>query len=89
MLLLLKPWREVTDLKPPLQTWSHAFDSFLTTSLKAKNAIAGIQYFIEARTAAEEERDSADDDELIHLDKGQHRHADDDLELGEDGGHRA
>ena len=49
MLLLLKPWREVTDLKLPSQTWSQAFDSFLsTTSLKAKNIIAGIQYFYEA-----------------------------------------
>ena len=32
MLPLLKPWREVTDLKLPSQTWSQAFDSFLSTS---------------------------------------------------------
>ena len=33
---------------------------------------------------AKEEWDSADDDELIHLDKGRRRHADDNLELSED-----
>ena len=55
MLLLLKPWREVTDLKPPSQTWSQAFDAFLSTApQKAKDIIAGIQYFYEARTAAKE-----------------------------------
>ena len=85
MLLLLKPWQEVTNLKLASQTWSQAFDSFLSTaSLKAKNVIAGIQYLYEAWTAAEEEQDSEDDDELIHLDKGWCRHPDDDLELSED-----
>ena len=85
MLLLLKPWQEVTDLKPPLQTWSQAFDTFLSTaSPKAKDVITGIQYFYESQTAAEQEWDNTDDKELAHLDMGWCRHADDDLELGKD-----
>lgn len=86
MLLLLKPWRDVRiNLKAPSQSWTTAFDLFISTaSKKTKDIISGIQYFYESRTAAEEERER---DEDVFVSQSQRtRHVEDDTEfvLGED-----
>lgn len=87
MLLLLKPWRDVRfDLKASSQSWTTAFDMFVSRApQKAKDIMSGIQYFYESRTAAEEERER-DDDVFVSQFESQHtEHTDNtEFELGED-----
>ena len=54
MLLLLKPWRNLqTDLKPPSESWTAAFESFrASTTPKVRRTLSGIQYFHECESAA-------------------------------------
>ena len=88
MLLLLKPWRSIcTDLKHPTQSWEEAFNTFLShTSKHTKDMISGIQYFYEARAAAEDEREREEevDDDLTRCEKHHGLDEQDDYELGED-----
>ena len=54
MLVLLKPWRDLTaDLKSHTETWTSAFKEFRTSaSLKVQRMLSGIQYFHECESAA-------------------------------------
>ncbi|KAI4527076.1 hypothetical protein K523DRAFT_222467, partial [Schizophyllum commune Tattone D] len=50
MMLLLQPWRNLTDLKAPGATWKDAFAIFLSTATEAqKRFLAGVQYFHECQ----------------------------------------
>ncbi len=62
MLLLLKPWRDVSrDLKAGDQSWQDAFDVFMATaSEETKDVVSGAQYFHECALAAEADRDDED-----------------------------
>lgn len=46
MLALLKPWREIEDLKADGETWQSTFDIFMeTASRRDRDVVAGCQYF--------------------------------------------
>ncbi|KAG1800777.1 uncharacterized protein HD556DRAFT_1229814, partial [Suillus plorans] len=54
MLSLLKPWRQLAQLKNEQETWKEAFSAFITTSsVWERDVIAGAQYYYECKTAAE------------------------------------
>ena len=55
MLTLLKPWRSLaTDLKLSDETWTAAFETFLSSATpKARRALSGIQYFHECESAVQ------------------------------------
>ncbi|KAK7000802.1 hypothetical protein R3P38DRAFT_2413109, partial [Favolaschia claudopus] len=54
MLVLLKPWRNLrTDLKSVDQSWSEAFNAFLSSATsRIHDILAGIQYFHNCQSAA-------------------------------------
>ena len=54
MLVLLKPWRNLTtNLKSHTETWTSAFEEFRTSaSPKVRRILSGIQYFHECESAA-------------------------------------
>jgi hypothetical protein len=86
MLALLKPWRNITDLKEPNQRFSIAYDDFIThASQSTKYVISNIQYFHECSDKAKHEQEKGD---AIHrssfalLDQGEH--LDDDEESRDD-----
>lgn len=62
MLALLKPWRHLeTDLKKPTETWTEAFEVFMSTAPKrVKDILSGIQYFHECSSAAQKARENPD-----------------------------
>ena len=86
MLLLLKPWRDVRfNLKAPSQSWTTAFDMFVSRApQKVKDIISGIQYFYESRTTAEEERERDEDVFVSQPQCTGHIEDDTEFELGED-----
>ncbi|KAI5892665.1 uncharacterized protein SCHCODRAFT_02481063, partial [Schizophyllum commune H4-8] len=46
IMMLLKPWRRLTDLKDAGQTWESAYDMFmLGATTRDHRVIAGLQYF--------------------------------------------
>lgn len=55
MLALLKPWRELRDLKLPDDTSESTFDQFLSiASQSTRNVIAGIQYYYDCKKTADD-----------------------------------
>jgi len=59
MLVLLKPWRDLTtDLKSPTESWAASFERFHSSATpRVRRALSGIQYFHECESAAQ--KDSA------------------------------
>ena len=57
MLLLLKPWRNITiDLKSSTESWASAFGRFHESAgLRARRVLSGIQYFHECESAAQKD----------------------------------
>jgi len=55
MLVLLKPWRDLTtDLKQPTESWAVAFEAFRTSATRrVQRVLSGIQYFHECESAAQ------------------------------------
>lgn len=54
MLLLLKPWRNIIDLKGSSQSWEDAYNTFMTsTSQHNRDIVEGIQFFHSCQHAAE------------------------------------
>lgn len=52
MLALLKPWREIEDLKADGETWQSTFDIFMeTASRRDRDVVAGCQYFYDSRNS--------------------------------------
>ncbi|KAI5897421.1 uncharacterized protein SCHCODRAFT_02486841, partial [Schizophyllum commune H4-8] len=50
MLTLLKPWRDIRQLKGEAQTWKEAFAEFCdTATAKQRRFLAGAQYFHECQ----------------------------------------
>lgn len=91
MLMLLKPWRDIHfDLKEPSETWSSAFDKFLTlspNSERLKFILSGIQYFHDCESAAAQNRYEDSEEthsNIYHGSIGHELKALDDLELGEE-----
>ena len=57
MLMLLKPWRKLRDLKNDEQTWEDAFSEMKTNASQfTLRVLSGIQYYYESRSAAERAR---------------------------------
>lgn len=53
MLMLLHPWRSITDLKPSDKSWKSAYDEFIQeASPRILRVISNIQYYHECETAA-------------------------------------
>ena len=74
MLVLLKPWRNVTsDLKEPSQSWTEAFQEFLHSSTREIQAIlSNIQYFHECEIAASANREQSSITGHAFLETDQH-----------------
>ena len=54
MLMLLKPWRSIDDLKSQHHTWQAAFEDFINNAPAClKRIISSIEYFHECRNAAD------------------------------------
>lgn len=52
MLALLKPWRELEDLKTDRESWQSMFDIFMeTASQRDRDVVAGCQYFYDSRNS--------------------------------------
>jgi hypothetical protein len=67
MLSLLKPWRDVTQLKDATQTWEDAFASFMTqASAWHHDVVANIQYRYDSRSAATSRNDTEPTDAEDH-----------------------
>ncbi|KAI9069329.1 hypothetical protein FKP32DRAFT_1556688, partial [Trametes sanguinea] len=50
MLMLLKPWRDLRQLKLPSQTWQEAFEDFRATlPSEMRYVLEGIQYYHDCR----------------------------------------
>ena len=50
MLALLKPWRELEDLKRDDENWEFAFNTFMeTASRRDRDVVAGCQYYYNSR----------------------------------------
>ena len=60
MLLLLKPWRKVHELKGNEDTFERAFESFmLQADEKSKRVVANVEYYYECSDGAKAERTKA------------------------------
>ncbi len=59
ILLLFKPWRELTELKAERQSFSQSFAEFLTTATKIQtDMIENIQYYHDCWDVAQKRRDA-------------------------------
>ena len=57
MLLLLKPWRDLHELKGATETFENAFDRFISQAdEKARRVVANVQYYFECSDGAKAER---------------------------------
>jgi hypothetical protein len=57
MLVLLKPWRELAELKQGHEDWKSAFEAFYRDSdQKTRDVLANIQFFYESSDVAERKR---------------------------------
>jgi len=84
MLMLLKPWRDVIDLKSSVQTWEEAFKDFVSTAPKKElDVMTGIQYFYECESAAQQSPEN-DADIPSSGEPRRHRPNDVEYEPGED-----
>ena len=55
MLALLKPWRDLQELKEEDENWEYRFNLFLeTASLRDKDIISGSQYYYESKNIVTE-----------------------------------
>jgi len=53
MLLLLKPWKNINDLKLPTKTWGDAYNDFIRISSSSMtDKIGNLQFFYDCRDAA-------------------------------------
>src|ERR1700722_12047059 len=65
MLALLKPWRDLKNVKTPEDSWEQSFHRFMGAGSGSNWAImANIQYYYDSKLSAEETRDEKD---LAHL----------------------
>jgi hypothetical protein len=67
MLMLLKPWHDLRyDLKRENESWTNAFDDFLSTaSSRIRGLLSGVQYYHDCDTSA---KASAENDEEVNED---------------------
>ncbi|CUA71576.1 Structural maintenance of chromosomes protein 4 [Rhizoctonia solani] len=84
MLVLLKPWRSLSDLKSPEQSWSEALGAFvLTADQHVRDILDNIEHYHTCRTAAEEKQQASD----LTVETGDLHEGfltSEDLDLGED-----
>ena len=60
MLMLLKPWRKLHELKGIMETFESAFETFmLQTSKESQRVVANVQYYYECSDAAKADREKA------------------------------
>ena len=63
MLTLLKPWRNLLDLKNEDESWQWAFNLYMQdASQRDKDVIAGCQYYYDSREVAQEKLSDVDED---------------------------
>jgi hypothetical protein len=68
MLAILKPWRNLDELKSNCATWEEAFTNFMEiTNQRDKDVVAGCQYYYESKSIArnreyEDEKDVGKDE---------------------------
>ena len=57
MLMLLKPWRNLTELKNPTETFEDAYNTFISqANEKSRRVVANVQYYYECLDGAKAER---------------------------------
>jgi len=67
MLMLLKPWRDISkDLRSTQQTWSQAFAEFKSSATQTTlNVLAGIEYLHESQRRADSKKEGQSDDSQV------------------------
>jgi hypothetical protein len=78
MLAVLKPWRNLDELKSSCETWEEAFTNFMkTTNQRDKDVVAGAQYYYESKsiTRNREYEDEKD------VEKDEHDEGNEDVEF--------
>jgi hypothetical protein len=56
MLMLLKPWKDLNDLKSDVNTFENAYDLFyMQANEKSHRVIANVQYYFECSDGAKAE----------------------------------
>ena len=86
MLALLKPWRELEELKEDSETWESAFNIFMETATRRdRDVVAGCQYYYDSRNSARTDR-TEDEDVDIDVDRDSHIYVEDEEEtdIGEE-----
>ena len=78
MLALLKPWRELEDLKRDDENWEFAFNTFMeTASRRDRDVVAGCQYYYDSRISTEvsdvEEDTRVNDESNVYLEDDEER----------------
>lgn len=64
VLALLKPWRDLQSLKLTTHTWEEEFLNFLhQTSQQQRDTIAGLQYYYQSKSSADNRRQISDETE--------------------------
>lgn len=67
MLMLLKPWRNLHQLKTPTETFGEAYDHFISqTDHKTLTVISNIQYFHECSDGAKADREKSTENGHLH-----------------------
>ena len=86
MLALLKPWRELEELKGDSETWESAFNIFMETATRCdRDVVAGCQYYYDSRNSARTDR-AEDEDVDVDVDRDSHMYVEDeeDTDNGEE-----
>ena len=86
MLALLKPWRELEELKGDFETWESAFNIFMETATRRdRDVVAGCQYYYDSRNSARTDR-AEDEDDDVDVDRDSHMYVEneEDTDNGEE-----
>ena len=66
MLALLKPWRNLFDLKDEHESWETAFNLYIGhADQRDKDVIAGCQYYYDSREVTRERLNNVDEDVTV------------------------
>jgi hypothetical protein len=70
MLALLVPWRNLRELKGPMESWEHAFLRFKDAATpRIIEILAGIQYYYDCASAAQKNREGTGINHTEDIDK--------------------
>ncbi|VDC07039.1 unnamed protein product [Peniophora sp. CBMAI 1063] len=59
MLVLLKPWREIAELRGTHQSWAQALEDYVRTCPEIERTLSAIQHYHSCKSAADQARETA------------------------------